>query len=363
MADNTVSIGVVADTKKAELAFTNLGSKVRAETDKIGGHFDGLGDKLIRRFHRRDIRELGNTISNSIMNLATGGSVGDVVAAAFLSMGVGLASSLVVGFAQKIVDSAFVQAALSAIGAIVGPVLAAASTIGTTIGTVISTAAAVAMAIWPALLVAAIVAGIVFLFNNPEIVNNILKFAGEVLANLGRGLARLGKMLGDLFGMAWQLVVDAVKWYVQQVVNFWLGLPGFIASLPGKIADVFRTAFNWVLSIVKGIVGHVIDVIKGIIQHVKDALAWLAKLPNALRGKNVGHDPIGDFLFGTNMPSSIQMPSSLQMPTQKTTQAPTGGGGSSGFMIQGVSEKDIVDMVDRGLFFRLRRAAATPTRV
>jgi hypothetical protein len=39
------------------------------------------------------------------------------------------------------------------------------------------------------------------------------------------------------------------------------------------------------------------------------------------------------------------------------------GGPGSGFTIQGVSERDIVDMVDRGLYFRLRRAAPTTGRI
>jgi hypothetical protein len=38
------------------------------------------------------------------------------------------------------------------------------------------------------------------------------------------------------------------------------------------------------------------------------------------------------------------------------------GGGSGGFTIQGVSERDIMDMVDRGLYFRLQRAAPTSAR-
>lgn len=41
---------------------------------------------------------------------------------------------------------------------------------------------------------------------------------------------------------------------------------------------------------------------------------------------------------------------------------PLTGGRGGGFVIQGISEREIVDMVDRGLYFRLRRAAPTQGR-
>lgn len=41
----------------------------------------------------------------------------------------------------------------------------------------------------------------------------------------------------------------------------------------------------------------------------------------------------------------------------------TGDSGGTGFTIQGVSEQQILDMVDRGLYFRLRRAAPTAGRI
>jgi hypothetical protein len=40
-----------------------------------------------------------------------------------------------------------------------------------------------------------------------------------------------------------------------------------------------------------------------------------------------------------------------------------GPGSSGGFTIQGVSEREIVDMVDRGLYFKLRRAAPVTGRI
>jgi hypothetical protein len=39
------------------------------------------------------------------------------------------------------------------------------------------------------------------------------------------------------------------------------------------------------------------------------------------------------------------------------------GTGGGGFTIQGVSEQQLVDMVDRGLYFKLRRAAPVAGRI
>jgi hypothetical protein len=64
--------------------------------------------------------------------------------------------------------------------------------------------------------------------------------------------------------------------------------------------------------------------------------------------RDVGHDPIGDFIFGTGGGAKMHSP------------VPSGG---QGVYIQGISERELIDMVDRGLFFRLRRAPPTPTRV
>ena len=260
MVRNKVSLDVVADTsgavtkiKGVDTAFKNLETSVKTDTTKIGQHFDGVGDRIARRFQRKDIKTLGSSISNSFMALATGGSLADVGAMAGITMAVSMATQLTVHFAEKLAGSAAVQALLAALAPIGAALVSAAGTIGTTIGTVIPTLAAVAMAIWPALLVAAIVAGIIFLINNPQIVGNILRFASDVLANLGKGLARLGEFLGKIFG----------------------------------------DAFAWVHRIVLSVVRPIIDVIMGIIDAVRDALKWIGIL-NKTPMKKGGSGPLNE---------------------------------------------------------------------
>jgi hypothetical protein len=192
---------------------------VKTETNRIGAHFDGVGDRIARRFQRKDIKTLGSSISNSIMALFTGGSLEEVAGAAGLAMAVSLSTQFVVGAAERIAGSAAVQTLMAALAPIGTALIAAASTIGTTIGTVIPTLAAVAMAIWPALLVAAIVAGIVFLINHPEVVAKVFAVAGDILDKLGKGLARLGEMLGDIFEAAFTWVQEIVEDIVDNIVG------------------------------------------------------------------------------------------------------------------------------------------------
>jgi uncharacterized protein YigA (DUF484 family) len=68
------------------------------------------------------------------------------------------------------------------------------------------------------------------------------------------------------------------------------------------------------------------------------------------------------YTVGENGPETLIMGNSggKVIPTSGTGGGTTGAGG--GFTIRGVSEREIVDMVDRGLFFRLQRASPTLSR-
>ena len=69
--------------------------------------------------------------------------------------------------------------------------------------------------------------------------------------------------------------------------------------------------------------------------------------------------PHGTYLVGEQGPEILQMgkSSGTIIPNVATT-----GGGSAGVRLLGVSEQQIIDMVDRGLYFRLQRAAPTLSR-
>jgi hypothetical protein len=242
-------------------------------------------------------------------------------------------------FLENMIEKLAESSLLSAIGA---PISAAFSALGS----FMSSAIAIGMAAFPVILAALLVAAIVFLINNPDIVAKILDFAASIIKKIGEGLATLGRFLLDLFGRAWGLVVGAVGAYVQAVANFWLGLPGLIAQIPGLIADIFRHAFGLVLDIAKHVVGQVVAVISGIIDKVKEALRWLGSLAGPMIGPP-GHQ-IPNPNYGTNAPTSAGGGGGTRMP---------GGGGVTGVTLVGVNEQQILDMVDRGLFFKLRRSA------
>lgn len=188
-----------------------------------------------------------NGLGNLTENLAQGAGLGESMFMFGTYMAGQAAEAMIGGLLERFAESSLI----AAVGA---PVSAA----GSAVGGVMAAAIPVGMALLPVLLVAALVAAIVFLVNNPEIVDKILEFAGGVVDFIIDGLGALGGMLLDLFGAAWQLVVDAVAFYITTMVDYWLQLPGRLValggmivktiidglvSLPGKVADVVRQAF------------------------------------------------------------------------------------------------------------------------
>ena len=105
------------------------------------------------------------------------------------------------------------------------------------------------------------------------------------------------------------------------------------------------------------IIGKVIGAIGTAIQAIKNFIDLAHKIPAAMPpipGLPLPHFAEGGWVglrgpelavVGERGPEYIQ-PRHAAM-----------GGGGGGFTIQGVSEREIVDMVERGLYFRLRRAA------
>jgi hypothetical protein len=244
----TADAGGQAAGKKFSAALTRtMSGSVGGAISPIGGRFDELGDRLVKRFHRRDIRELGGGISNSLLALATGGSVADVVGQAGLMMGIGLASSLIVSFVQKLAASSVIQALI--------PVL---TTLGTAAGGILSTAIAVGAAALPFVLVGVLVAAIAFLIANPEIVGQIAAFAGDVIANIVNFLAGLPGALLGAFGPAFGAVVGAAPGFVLTLAGFILTLPFRIADLAVKMLEFFAGMFTTILAGIPGFIAGLV---------------------------------------------------------------------------------------------------------
>lgn len=142
----------------------------------------------------------------------------------------------------------------------------------------------------------------------PVVANVMNAAATEWLPALGRG---------------WNKVLNAIK----PVLN-----------ILGAIIDRIRDLIGWIDKMTKkldqvGKLGNAIPPIPGL------------PLPHFAKGGIVSTPTVA--LVGENGPERI---------------TPLGKDGG-GFTIQGVSERQIVEMVDRGLFFQLRRAASTSGRV
>lgn len=187
---------------------------------------------------------------------------------------------------------------------------------GSALGGILAAMIPIGMALLPVLLIAAVVAAIVFLVNNPEIVQQIGEFVGGLLEAIGEFLGNLGQvlldafnagvaMVGEAFGalaeivggildQVGQIIVGAIglwiEWillwpvkaweaflaildfigpfvdqalaaigaFVGQVIDFFLGIPGAIVGIVGEILGVFAQIAGAVVEAVSGLIGRVV---------------------------------------------------------------------------------------------------------
>lgn len=308
--------------------------------DRISGAFHSVSNGVV------------NGLGNLTETLAQGGGLGPAMFAFGAYMAGQAAEALLENFIERMAESGLVQA----LGAAVGPAFSA-------LGSFISTAISVGMAAFPLVLAAVIIGAIIFLINNPDILGKIGDFALSVLHGIGDALAGLGKLLLGLFGAAWQLVVDAVSAYVHAVVAFWLGLPGLLGDFGRLILNVFIGAFNAVATFIGNVVSGIVGVIGGIIDAVRTAIAWIDKLIS--KQPDLSHmNERGDYSGGRGHASGGWV--GLHGPEwgllgekgpeyiNRNGEYP-GAGRVQGVVLEGVTAADILDIVDRGLYVRMRR--------
>lgn len=119
---------------------------------------------------------------------------------------------------------------------------------------------------------------------------------------------------------------------------------------------------------IAGAIGTVIGFLADMIQKVRDAIEWFSKLASSVAGMSSA-DRIKQDLHNAGVPgyasggwAGLNGPE-LAIVGERGPEfiVPNGGsaGGMGGVTIQGVTEAEIMDMVDRGLYFRLQRAAPT----
>lgn len=359
MSANTAELTLIIKAQNlAESALTGVRTslgKVATTARTVAGDirksFSGLGSLLASQF------------VNVIGDLLTGGKHLEADAVA---LGLTLTGGIVEGLSMSLVPM-IIERALSS--AALAPLVAALTTGGVTLGTVISTAIAVGMAAFPFVLLAAAVAALVYLATNPEARQKAHDVAMMVLGKIGDGLRALPKILGDIFGLALRVVGGIVATGINTVVSFFLSIPSRVAGLWDQVQYNIKLNFFRIYYAVKKIVGQIIDAILGIPKAVGDALGSIVSLGNTTFHVSTGRTPRAPSRHAAGGWAGLNGPElswlgekgpEYVVPNHKlNTMSPA----VSGVTITGVSEREILDMVDRGLYFRLQRAAPTLGKV
>lgn len=200
------------------------------------------------------------------------------------------------------------------------------------------------------------------------VVTWIANFVSSIAANKDamNVLRTVAKGIADAAVLAWQALQAVVTWIANVVATI---------TSNKTVMDAFKTGWD-VLVFALGKVGDamqiIIDTTEKAIGLVKTLLGLGdpmtgthgGSLAGLTGGKHLGPVPgvhaqggwVG--LRGPEMGIVGDRGPEYISPNHEATR---GGGG--GFTIQGVSERDLVDMIDRGLFFKLRRAPATTGRL
>jgi TP901 family phage tail tape measure protein len=178
-----------------------------------------------------------------------------------------LAGSAIGGIAGRAIP-----AMISGLGLIIPAITPALSAIGAAIPTIITAA----MALWPVLLVAAIIAGIVFLINNPEIVDQLATFAGEVLTNIANFLGALPQILLDVFTAAFDAVIAAIPGLIGGIVQIILSIPGKVAGIGAALFRLWFGVWTKIIGFVAGVVGRIVGFVLSITGKIVNAILRIA---------------------------------------------------------------------------------------
>jgi hypothetical protein len=332
MSASTAELTLILKAKN--LADVELG-KIRAGMEKIATTASVVAADVAAAFQRIG-RRIANQMGNVAQDIFSGGNLGN----SLLALGATMAGAIVEGLGAHFIPMVLEKMSGTAV---FGPVITALTTEGASLGSVLSGAIATGMAALPFLLAAAAVAALVYLIANPEARQKAREVALMILGKVGEGLAALPGLVADIFRNAITLAGNAIG-----------ALPGIIAA-----------ALHMVLDIAGRVVGKILDIILAIPRAVAAAIASLGDLSHVA---NLTQTTVGRYgtvpgaipshaaggWVGMNGPEIVRVG---EQGPEFIRPAGTGSGGGTGVTIQGVSERQILDMVERGLYFRLRRAA------
>lgn len=350
MADRTASLELditardLAEAALSEISqdFDKVARTAGEAAGKVGSAFAGTG------------RSIAVGVGAAVDSLVTGGDLGQ----AFVTLGGFMAGELTENFGEQAIEK---LTSSTLVGAIIAPMAG----IGSSIGGAIAAAIPVGMALAPVLIIAAIAAAIALLIVNPDIRNRVIGFAGGVVdwivSTLRNLLGALPGIVGALFAAAWDFVIAAVRGYIALMAALWLELP---SRLIGLGADIVRTIINGLAGLPNALANAIRNAFLSLSIDVG---------PFHLHGGNlsvdfpdlsqfVPHLAVGTPFVPADMLAVIHRGEAV-IPAQYN---PFAGGSApgvppaaapAGVAIQGVTRAEIEAMIDRGLYFRLRRAS------
>lgn len=318
---------------------------------KVGGAFSSLGGAL------------ANGLGNATETLASGGGLIEASA----GLGIYMAGQLVEQFAGGLLEK---LAGSTLLATITAPLTA----IGTAAGGLISAAVPIGMAALPVLLVAAIAGVIAVLIANPEIRGKVIGFvqglAGTIVNGIKTFLGVLPQVVGTVFKAAWELVLTGVKTYIKIMTTLWLDIP---KALIGLGASILRTIINGLAGLPNAVSKAIGDAFRSLKVdigpfHIRGGGITVdfpkIDVPNiGIPGLATGVKGFGGGLamVGERGPELVRLPrGSDVIPTDQLRGS--GGFGGVGLRVVGVSQRELTEIVERGLMVRLERAAPTTGR-
>lgn len=337
-----------AEMAKVRTSLTKISVTAGTVARDVAASFKGIGKRI------------GSQFGNLAADILSGGRITDNLA----YLGVVMAGAIVEGLSVHLIPMIMERVLATSAFA---PIAAALEAGGLTLGSIFATAIAVGAAAFPFILLGLAIAALTYLIVNPEARQKAHDVALMIIGRIGDGLSALGKFVYQKFVDAFNVAKTAVPIFVGQVVSNILSIPDKIVQIAGGLVYQFKLAFFRVYYAVKKIIDAIIADIAGIPKAVGDALASL----NLLNGK---HDPntqkILDKLYGKGHAAGgwvgLNGPElgllGEKGPEYVVPNNRLGSMGSpvaQGVTIVGVTERQIVDMVDRGLYFKLQRAAPT----
>jgi hypothetical protein len=174
-----------------------------------------------------------------------------------------------------------------------------------------------------------------------------------------------------------QVIHNIQKWVsenrplIDQVTRFVHGVLSLFVSVLGGVLDALGKVFGMItgnkalMDFIWRMFGHIGDAVGVLVGALQQLFSWAGKAIDMLGNIHMPNISLPDwfphFAAGGIVPGPIGAPQLVVAHGGEKVQRPGAQDrltSSGGVTIQGVSEQDILDMIDRGLFFRLRRTPA-----